>query len=150
MLKFETKIFQFEPTSFSLQFLLLANLCESEMIKKQKHNPQTRIEIIVEKKPSLHKKIWSIYREVLSVMWPNFTVSKYNSKLSNIYHHIKFRKSIMSKCSIKKQLLKILQYSQEKTCVAVSFLIKTRAFSTATLLKRDSNTGVFLWILRHF
>ena len=31
--------------------------------------------------------------------------------------------------------LKTLQYSQENTCVGVSFL---------TLLKRDSNTGVFL------
>ena len=30
------------------------------------------------------------------------------------------------------------------------FLIKLQAFRAATLLKRDSNTGVFLWILRNF
>ena len=29
-------------------------------------------------------------------------------------------------------------------------LIKLRAFRSATLLKRDSNIDVFLWILRHF
>ena len=39
-------------------------------------------------------------------------------------------------CSVKKLFLKILQYSQENTCVP------------ATVLKRDSTTGVFLWILR--
>ena len=41
-------------------------------------------------------------------------------------------------CSIKKLLLKISQYSQENT------------WRPATLLKRDSNTGAFLWILRNF
>ena len=30
------------------------------------------------------------------------------------------------------------------------FLIKLQAFRPATLLKRDSNTGVFLWILQKF
>ena len=30
------------------------------------------------------------------------------------------------------------------------FLIKLQAFKSTTLLKRDSNTGVFLWILRNF
>ena len=37
--------------------------------------------------------------------------------------------------------LKISQYSQENTCVGVSFL---------TLLKRNSNTSVFLWISWNF
>ena len=37
----------------------------------------------------------------------------------------------------KKMFLKISQYSQKNICVAVSFRL-------ATLLKRDSNTGVFL------
>ena len=35
----------------------------------------------------------------------------------------------MNRCSIKKLFLKILQYSQENTCVGVSFLVKIRAFS---------------------
>ena len=30
------------------------------------------------------------------------------------------------------------------------FLIKMRAYRSVTLLKRDSNTVVFLWILRNF
>ena len=51
-----------------------------------------RIEILFEKKPSLHKKFRSIYREVLSVTWPNFRVVKYNSKISIIYHQEIFGK----------------------------------------------------------
>ena len=50
----------------------------------------------------------------------------------------------------KKLFLKISQYSQEKTCVAVPFLIKLQALRPATLLKTDSSTGIFLWILRNF
>ena len=40
----------------------------------------------------------------------------------------------------KKLFLKIPQYSQESTCVGVP----------ATLLKRDSNVSVFLWIMQIF
>ena len=53
-------------------------------------------------------------------------------------------KSIMNrKCSTRKLFLKISQYSQENTCVGISFLIKMQAFRAPALLKRDSNTGVF-------
>ena len=51
----------------------------------------------------------------------------------------KFRRS-HQRCSIKKLFLKIPQYLQETICVEVP----------ATLLKRDSNVGVFLSILRIF
>ena len=34
-----------------------------------------------------------------------------------MYHHIKFWKSIMNRCSIEKLFLEILQYSQEDACV---------------------------------
>ena len=52
--------------------------------------------------------------------------------------------SIMNrKCSTRKLFLKISQYSQENTCVGISFLIKMQAFRAPALLKRDSNTGVF-------
>ena len=50
----------------------------------------------------------------------------------------------------KKLLSKISQYSQENICVGVSFLIKMQAFRPTTLLKRDSNTGVFLTMLQKF
>ena len=43
-----------------------------------------------------------------------------------------------------------MQYSQENTCVGVSFSIKLQTWRPATLLKRDSSTGVFLWIFRIF
>ena len=42
----------------------------------------------------------------------------------------------------KNLLLKISEYSQENTCVKVSFLTKLQ--SLQLYQKRDSNTGVFL------
>ena len=56
---------------------------------------------------------------------------KYNVK-QNIYW------SSHRKCPIKKLLLAVLQYSQENT------------WRPASLLKRDSNTSVFLWTLQNF
>ena len=146
---FETKIFQFEPLvslcSFnSLQISVKAKWSNSKKI------PWRRIEILVEKKTSLHKTFWLIYHEILTVTWPNFTVIKYNLKIFSIYHHIKFRKSIMNRCSITKLLLNILQYLQENNCVGVSFLMEMQDFSPVTLSKRDSNADVFLWILQNF
>ena len=48
-------------------------------------------------------------------------------------------KSIMNrKCSTKTS-----QYSQENTCVRVSFLIKMQVFRPPALLERDSDTSVF-------
>ena len=44
----------------------------------------------------------------------------------------------------KKVLLKISQILQENPRVGVSFLIKLHALRPATLLKRNTNTGVFL------
>ena len=40
-----------------------------------------------------------------------------------------------------------MQISQESICVG-AFFNKVTVLRTATLLKRDSNTGFFLWILR--
>ena len=45
----------------------------------------------------------------------------------------------------KKAVLKSSKYSQENL-----FLMKLRAFRFETLLKKISNTGVSLWILRIF
>ena len=86
-----------------------------------KINPCRRIETLSEKKPFLHNKFWSIYCEVLSGVWPNFAVVKYNSKILNIYHQIKFRKRLMNRFSIKKLFLQIPQHSQKNTGVGVSF-----------------------------
>ena len=47
----------------------------------------------------------------------------------------------------KKVFLEISENSQENTCVRVSFLIKLQAWCLQLSQKRDSGTGVFLWIL---
>ena len=49
----------------------------------------------------------------------------------------------------KKVFLKISQNSQENTSARCPFLIK-KDLRPATVLKRDSGTDVFLWILRNF
>ena len=58
---------------------------------------------------------------------------------------------------LKKVFLKILLYSQESTCVWVFLINKVAGLKAnllkrrlATLLKRNSNTDIFLWILRNF
>ena len=49
----------------------------------------------------------------------------------------------------KKMFLEILQNSQKSTCAGVSFLIKF-TWGLQLYWKRDSGTGVFLWILKNF
>ena len=60
----------------------------------------------------------------------------YPKTSKDFYHHIKFLKSNQQDVFYKKNL-KILQHSQEKTCVGVSFLIKMQAFRSTTLLNED-------------
>ena len=43
--------------------------------------------------------------------------------------------------------LEISQNSQENNCATVSFLIKLQTLGLQLYSKRDSATGVFLWIL---
>ena len=47
-------------------------------------------------------------------------------------------------------LLEISQNSQESTCARASFLMKMQASGLQLYSKRDSDTGVFLWILWNF
>ena len=49
----------------------------------------------------------------------------------------------------KKVLSEISQNSQENACARVSFLIKLLAWGLQLYYKRDSSTGVFLWILQN-
>ena len=54
------------------------------------------------------------------------------------------------RCFVKKTVLKNFAiFTGEHLCWSV-FLIKLLVFSPATLIKRNSDTGVFLWILRIF
>ena len=57
---------------------------------------------------------------------------------------------VVMRYSVKKVFVKISQNSQENTCVKVSFLTKSQARGLQLYLKRESGTGVFLWILRNF
>ena len=50
----------------------------------------------------------------------------------------------------KKVFFKISQISQENTFNQSLFFIKVAGLRPATLSKRDSDIGVFLWILRIF
>ena len=50
----------------------------------------------------------------------------------------------------KKIVLNNFAIFTDNACVGVSFLIKTQAFKPETSSKRDSFTGVFLWILPTF
>ena len=65
-------------------------------------------------------------------------------QLSQIY------KSSHRRCSTQKAVLKSFAIFTGKHLCWSPFLIKLPALSRATLLKRDSNTAIFLWILRIF
>ena len=54
------------------------------------------------------------------------------------------------RCSIKKAVLKNFAIFIRKSLCWRLFLIYLQAYKAATLLQRDSNTGVFLWILQNF
>ena len=51
---------------------------------------------------------------------------------------------------LEKAILKTFTIFTGKNLCCSLFLIKLKAFRSATLLKRDSNTAVFVWILRNF
>ena len=96
------------------------------------------MEFLFKKKAPLHKKSSLIFREVLSVTWPNFTVVKYNPKTSNNYHNIKFGKSIMNR--EKYNVLKNLAIFTEKhLCWSLSFN-KNAGLQSCNFIKK---TGVF-------
>ena len=61
------------------------------------------------------------------------------------YSHFNPRSSAR-KCSMAKVFLKIPQSSKENTSAGVSFFNKSASRGNATLSKRDSGTGIFLWI----
>ena len=56
--------------------------------------------------------------------------------------------AVVHRCSLKYVLLKILQISRESTLCSSLFLTELQTLRPATLLKIDSHTGVFLYILR--
>ena len=63
---------------------------------------------------------------------------------------LKRYRSSHQKCSIKRAVLKNFSIFTGKHLCRSRFLLKLWAFRPATLSKRNSNTGVFLWILWYF
>ena len=59
-------------------------------------------------------------------------------------------KSSHKRCSVKEGVLKSLANFPWKQLCWILFLIKLQAFRLLNLLKRDSNTGVLLWICKIF
>ena len=110
------------------------------MIKWQKKKKKSwrRIETLFKKKASLQKKFWFIYREVLSVTWPNFAVVKYNSKISNIYHQKKFWKRF-----IKAVLTNFAIFTKKHLCWSL-FINKNAGLQSWNVIKKRIQQRCFL------
>ena len=106
---------------------------------------------------------WNFFCLVSQDMW-NDPIEKENRYLCFISLMIKikrsqilctFKYSIIFKSSYSLMFLKIgvlknvVIFTWKKLCCSL-FLIKLLAWRPVTLLKIDSNTGVFLWILLNF
>ena len=98
--------------------------------------------------------IWNTVSGSFHETWNNF--------MKYFYFSIQHSELVVQMCSVKKAFLEISQNSQENTCTRISFLIKLQAWDQslffnkviglrpATLFKKASGTGVFLWILWNF
>ena len=85
-----------KPKLFNLSLFAILTTYKQISVKAKwlnsKKSPWRRNEILFEKKPSLHKKFWSIYCQVLGVTWPNFT-----NKISEKYYEQVFHKKAVLK-----------------------------------------------------
>ena len=81
-------------------------------------------------------KFWSIYCEVLSATWPNFTIVKYNSKISIIYHQIKISKRYNEQVFNKKAALKNFAIFTEKHLPSSLFLNKNVGLQSWNFIKK--------------
>ena len=89
LLKFETKIVQFESLVYFCSFNSLQISVKANWLNSKKNVLEGELKLLVEKKRSLHKHFWSSYREVLSVAWPNFI---WSHKISEKYNEQVFYK----------------------------------------------------------
>ena len=64
-------------------------------------------------------------------------------------HEITFRSS-HQRGSVKTSVIKNFAIFTGKRLCWSLFLIKLQAFRSATLIRKDSNTDVFFWILQNF
>ena len=76
-------------------------------------------------------------------------VARVSQSLKKSWVKIEILRSSHRRCSVRKEVLRISQNSQENTCTRVSLLIKLQAESLELYQKWDSGTGVSLSILRN-
>ena len=100
------------------------------------------------------------HRYVMKMYCPSITILGYTSqsrkfeKLISIHlntpppHPFTFRSS-HQRCSTKAAPKNLAIFTTRKHLWWSLFLIKLQTLRPGTLLKRDSNTGVFLWILQN-
>ena len=81
-----------------------------------------------------HKYLWNSYTHAHSPLLTRLSLSRSSHK----------------SCSLKKVVLKNLALFTGKNLYWSLFLIKLQIWRITTLSKRDSNTGIFLWILQNF
>ena len=65
---------------------------------------------------------------------------------TKVFVDMSLNRSVHGKCSVKKGVLKSFANFTGKHLCRSLFLIKLQAWRPKPLLKRNSNTGVFLWI----
>ena len=84
----------------------------------------------------MKNKFWSIYCKVFSVTWPNFTIVKYNSKISSIYNQIKISKRYNEQVFNKKVVLKNFAIFAEKYLRWSLFLNKNVGLQSWNFIKK--------------
>ena len=103
--------------------------------------------------PFCYQQRLKVYGNIIDVFrtLPNIFFSKkfHHRRLTFPKRYCTIRKS-HRKCSLKKGFLKNFAIFTGKHLCWSFFLIKFQGCSPATLLKRDSNTYVFLWMLWNF
>ena len=57
--------------------------------------------------------------------------------------------AVAQRCSFKNLFVEISQNSQENSCARASFLMKLQVKAN-NFIKKETDTDVFLWILRNF
>ena len=88
------------------------------------------------------------YFIIFNLLIPMFPVISMIANVPQLLH--KISRSSHRRCSLKKAVLKNFALFRGKYLSWSLFLIMLQAMRPAPLLKRDSNTGVFLRILRNF
>ena len=74
----------------------------------------------------------------------------HRSSENSCFEKLEKSEAVAQRCSVKQAFLEISQNSQENICRRVPFLIKLQSWGLQLYQKLDSDSGVFLQILRNF